>query len=291
MTTTVASTREELAAARAGLTGRVAVVMTMGALHEGHRQLIRVAREHADRVVVTVFVNPLQFGPTEDFDRYPRVLAADLEACAAESVDLVFAPSTAVMYPRGVEVAVAAGPLGDRLEGAHRPGHFDGVLTVVAKLLHLVRPDVAVFGEKDAQQLALIRAMVASLDFPVEVVAAPTAREPDGLARSSRNRYLDEAARSLALTVPKALQAAVDAANGSGDGRDPVRGAEAAATAAREVLDGEPDLLVDYVAVVDDDSWTEPGPGTVRARLLVAVRAGSTRLIDNVLLPLGTHAG
>src|SRR5947209_11092294 len=187
----VARTREELIALRAALPGRVAVVMTMGALHEGHAELMRAARRSADHVVVTVFVNPLQFGAGEDLDRYPRTWEADLQVCAHENVDVVFAPSEQEMYPHGrPTVRVAAGPVADRLEGSSRPGHFDGVLTVVSKLLHLTQPSVAVFGEKDAQQLALIRLMVRDLDLPVRVLSVPTVREPDGLALSSRNRYL-----------------------------------------------------------------------------------------------------
>jgi pantoate--beta-alanine ligase len=281
--TTVVNTRAELAAARRQLDGRVAVVMTMGALHDGHVELMRAARQAADHVVVTVFVNPLQFGVNEDFDRYPRTLDDDVRVCIREGVDLVFAPDVAEMYPNGQpEVHVSAGSLGDRLEGQHRPGHFDGVLTVVAKLLHLIRPDVAVFGAKDAQQLALIRRMVADLDLGVELLGVETVREPDGLARSSRNRYLDETDRAAALAIPKALQAAVDAA---------AEGPAAARVAAEQVLADEPALAVDYVALVDDASWLDADEQTRAARLLVAARVGTTRLIDNVVLHLGTRAG
>src|SRR5690606_5156092 len=184
------------------------VVMTMGALHEGHLALPRAARADADHVLATIFVNPLQFGPNEDFDRYPRTFVADLEVCRAAGVDVVLAPGAAEMYPEGEPaVRVHPGPLGERLEGASRPGFFHGVLTVVLKLMHLVRPDRAYFGEKDYQQLALVRRMVRDLDLPVEVVGLPTVREPDGLALSSRNRYLSPAERESALTLSRALRA------------------------------------------------------------------------------------
>ena len=186
----VAQSRAELAAARAGLTGPVSVVMTMGALHDGHAALIRSAATHGS-VIVSIFVNPLQFGPAEDFERYPRALGADLELCAEAGAALVFAPTPDAMYPAGAPlVRIDPGPGGALLEGASRPGHFAGVLTVVSKLLHLTRPDRAYFGEKDFQQLTLIRQLVTDLDLPVEIVGAPTQRDPDGLALSSRNRYL-----------------------------------------------------------------------------------------------------
>ena len=201
-------TRAELAEARAALKGTVGVVMTMGALHAGHETLLRAAREQADHVLVTIFVNPLQFGPNEDFDRYPRTLDADLEVCRRAGADLVFAPSVADMYPDGQpRVRLDPGPLGEELEGASRPGFFHGVLTVVLKLLQLTRPDLAFFGEKDYQQLTLVRRMARDLDVPVEVVGVPTVREPDGLALSSRNRYLREPERAAALSLSAALRA------------------------------------------------------------------------------------
>lgn len=268
---------------RAQVSGRTAVVMTMGALHEGHATLIREARSRADAVIVTVFLNPLQFAPGEDLDRYPKTLAADLEICTREGVELVFAPTPDVVYPTGdPRVRISAGPLGDRLEGEHRPGHFDGVLTVVGKLLHLTRPDVALYGEKDAQQLALIRGMVRDLDFPVEVVGIPTVREPDGLAMSSRNTYLSDSDRSDALSLNHALQAGRTAAAAGPDG---------VLAAARAVLDRAPGISVDYLTLVDDNTWADAGETTTSARLLVAARVGSTRLIDNVLVNLGTRAG
>lgn len=275
-TPTVVRSRDELAAARAALTGRVGVVMTMGALHDGHAQLMRAARAAADVVLVTIFVNPLQFGVGEDLDRYPRTFDADLAICAREGVTLVFAPTPDVVYPDGDPVVrVSAGALGARFEGEHRPGHLDGVVTVVAKLLHLTAPDVALFGEKDAQQLALIRRMVRDLDFPVEIVGVPTVREDDGLALSSRNTYLSEGDRRVARSLNRALQAGLDAAGS---------GVAATLAAAAAVLDAEPAVSVDYLALVDEETWEDAGPGTTKARLLVAARVGTTRLIDNVLV-------
>ena len=262
-TVVVARSRDELAAARAAMPGRVAVVMTMGALHEGHAQLVRAARASADHVVVTVFVNPLQFGAGEDLDRYPRTLEADLRLAAENGADLVFAPTPDVVYPDAPRVTVSAGPLGEVLEGASRPGHFDGVLTVVLKLLHLVRPDVALFGQKDAQQLACIRRMVRDLDVPVQVVGVPTVREADGLALSSRNRYLSPAERTSALALSRALRTG-DVALG------------------RAVLDAEPGVDVDYLERVSSDTFASDPDGDL---LVVAARVGTTRLIDNVLLP------
>ncbi|MDQ5840614.1 MAG: pantoate--beta-alanine ligase, partial [Chloroflexota bacterium] len=229
----VARTRAELKAARALLgAGDVAVVMTMGALHEGHATLIRRARSDAQHVIVTVFLNPLQFGPREDLSRYPRTVDSDMEICAREGVDLVFLPTPSVIYPEGDPgVRVSAGPLGNVLEGQSRPGHFDGVLTVVGKLLHLTGADRAYYGQKDAQQLLLIRRMARDLDFPVDVVAVPTVREADGLAMSSRNMYLTESDRETALCLSRALRAGAAAA---------VEGPSAVRRAARAVLVKEP---------------------------------------------------
>jgi pantoate--beta-alanine ligase len=260
----VASSRAELAAARADLTGTVAVVMTMGALHEGHANLLRAARKESDHVLMTLFVNPLQFGPNEDFDRYPRTFERDLEIAHGEGVDLVFAPSREEMYPNGEPaVRVNPGPLGEILEGASRPGFFHGVLTVVLKLLHLTRPDRAYFGEKDYQQLTLIRAMVRDLDLGVEIHGVPTVREPDGLALSSRNRYLSAPERERALALSRALRAGASAA------ADPL-------AAARAEL-GPVEL--DYLVLTDPS--LAPAPARGPARLLVAARVGTTRLIDN----------
>ena len=286
-TPVVVADRHELtallaAARREG--GRVALVPTMGALHDGHASLVRVARDLVGpegRVVVSIFVNPMQFGPGEDLDRYPRTFDADLDVCAREGADLVFAPPVEEVYPGGEpEVTVSPGPLGDQLEGAVRPGHFRGVLTVVAKLLGLVRPDVAVFGEKDYQQLVLVRRMVADLCLGVEVVGAETQREPDGLALSSRNRYLDPDARLRAVALPRALAAAREAEDG---------GPVPALAAARAELDGAYGIDVDYLAILDPhlgELPADPAPGTP-ARLLVAARVGGTRLLDNLPLTLG----
>lgn len=269
--------------------GPRAVVMTMGALHEGHATLIRGARRIAGedgQVVVTVFVNPLQFGPGEDLDRYPRTLEADLALAREAGADAVFAPSVAEVYPGGEpEVRVTAGAMGERLEGAHRPGHFDGVLTVVAKLLHLTAPDVALFGQKDAQQLALIRRMVRDLNFPVEIVGVPTVREGDNMALSSRNRYLSVADRASALELSRALLTGKAAA---------ALGPAAVRRAARAVLDAaataEPPVVLDYLALVDPADFTEAADDhTGEAILAVAARVGTTRLIDNMPVTFGTE--
>jgi pantoate--beta-alanine ligase len=279
--TALVTTRSELAAARDALPGRVAVVLTMGALHEGHRELMRVARADADHLIVTIFVNPLQFGPNEDYDRYPRTLDADLEICAREGVDVVFVPSVDEVYPGGEpQVTIQPGPLAKVLEGRTRPGHFRGVLTVVAKLFGLVRPEVAVFGQKDYQQLALIRRMVLDLNMGVEVVGAETVREEDGLALSSRNRYLDPDQRAQAATLSRVLRAAQDAAE---------YGAASALAAARAELRAAQGVDLDYLVVTDPDLGALPDdvpPGT-EARALIAARVGSTRLIDNMPLVLG----
>jgi pantoate--beta-alanine ligase len=281
-------TKAGFIAARAALDAGgapVVLVPTMGALHAGHRTLLRAARALAGpdgRVVVSIFVNPLQFGPGEDLDRYPRTMAEDLTMCAAEGVDLVFAPSAAEMYPGGQpEVTVEPGPAGRVFEGEFRPGFFDGVLTVVLKLLHLTRPAIVVFGAKDAQQLALVRRMVTDTDLGITVESVPTARDADGLATSSRNRYLSAAERTAALALPRALRAAQARA---------AEGATAVLAAAQAVLRAEPALAVDYVAVVDPRTFTaaRPGPGGL-ALLIAAARAGGTRLIDNV--PVVLSAG
>jgi pantoate--beta-alanine ligase len=276
----VARTRPELAAARDKLRGRVAVVMTMGALHSGHGELIRQARADADAVIVTIFLNPLQFGPGEDLAKYPRTFDDDLRLCTEQGVELVFAPGPDVVYPGGEpDVRVSAGRLGTLLEGRTRPGHFDGVLTVVAKLLHLTRPDAAYFGQKDAQQLLLIRHLVYSLDFPCEIVAVPTVRDPDGLAISSRNVYLTALDREVALVLSQALRAGLDAAP---------EGASAVRRAARAVLLAEPLAQVDYLVLVDPVTLQDlPEWHRGEALLAVAARVGPTRLIDNLPLVVG----
>ncbi len=252
---------------------RIALVPTMGALHEGHRELVRHARRApgASVTVVSIFVNPLQFGVGEDLDRYPRPLKADLEACRDEGVELVLTPAVDDVYPPGSDTTVAPGPLGAQLEGAVRPGHFAGVLTVVAKLFHVVGPDVAFFGDKDYQQLVLIKKMARDLDFPTAVVGVPTVREPDGLALSSRNAYLSADERSRAATLYRALTAGAGVS---------ARGAAAVLDTAHAVLAGEPALAVEYLELRDPQLG--PVPDTGPARLLVAARLGSTRLIDNV---------
>jgi pantoate--beta-alanine ligase len=280
VTPSVAETVADLRKHRADLPGPVALVPTMGALHEGHRRLVRAAREQAASVVVSVFVNPTQFGPGEDFDRYPRTWDADLAALAEEGADLVFHPSVDEIYPSAAAgVTVEPGPLGGVLEGSVRPGHFGGVLTVVAKLFGLVRPDLAFFGEKDYQQLTLIRAMAHELALGVEVVGVPTVREADGLALSSRNRYLDPPQRAAAVVLSRALRAGV-AAGPQGD--------DAVLAAARAELATEPSLTLDYLALTDPDLGPAPAAGA--ARLLVAARAGTTRLIDNMPVTLGALA-
>ncbi|MFT4262678.1 MAG: pantoate--beta-alanine ligase [Nocardioides sp.] len=288
--TRLAPTRAELAEhlADARASGRaVALVPTMGALHEGHASLMRLARERvgADgRVVASIFVNPLQFGPSEDLDRYPRTLDADLAVCDANGVDVAFAPSVEEVYPGGLDAEATAamttvvpGGLADILDGASRPGHFRGVLTVVAKLFGLVRPDVAVFGQKDYQQLALITRMAADLCLGIDVVGAETVREPDGLALSSRNRYLSPAEHDTALALSRALWAAQSRTS---------YGVEPARHAALEILESADGVELDYLALRAADLSelpADPAPGT-EGRILVAAKVGTTRLIDN--LPL-----
>jgi pantoate--beta-alanine ligase len=257
-----------------------ALVPTMGALHEGHRSLIRLARARAERVVVSIFVNPLQFGPGEDFARYPRPLADDLAVCEQEGVDVVFAPQPGDLYEADRQVTVSAGPLGQVLEGAARPGHFDGVLTVVLKLFHLVSPGLAVFGQKDAQQLACITRMVRDLNLDVEVLGAPIVRDADGLALSSRNAYLSPAERVLARSLSVALEKASTQSS-----------VPAARTAAYEVLDraaDDPAFALDYATLVHPGTFAEVADDhTGVATFVVAARVGRTRLIDNASLTFG----
>jgi len=291
----VANTRAELFAALEKLAGPVVLVPTMGALHDGHRALLRRARELAGpggAVVVSIFVNPLQFGPSEDLDKYPRTLDQDLATCEQEQADLVFAPSAGEMYPQPQLVMVDPGPAGETFEGEFRPGFFHGVLTVVLKLFSLVRPDIAVFGEKDAQQLSLVRAMVADFALAIVVEAVPTVRAADGLALSSRNKYLSADERAVAPALHRALAAGAAAAS---------RGPSAVLAAAQQVLDravgsGPADASprVDYLTLVEARSYR-----TVRndsdldfhgdAVLALAARLGSTRLIDNVIVRFGTE--
>jgi pantoate--beta-alanine ligase len=274
----IAEVRHILADVR-GRGARIGFVPTMGYLHEGHLSLCDVARQHADFLVLSAFVNPLQFGAGEDLDRYPRDMERDRALAAERAVDLMFAPAAAEMYPDGgAAVVVTAPALADRLCGRFRPGHFDGVLTVVAKLFNIVSPDVAVFGRKDLQQAALIRAMVRDLDFSVNVVLGPIVREADGLALSSRNIYLGAAERSAALSLGRSLQAAQDAF-AAGE-TDPAR----VTAAARQLLDRESGVRVQYVEVVDADTLDAPASAAPGHAVAVAAHVGATRLIDNHLL-------
>jgi pantoate--beta-alanine ligase len=266
-------------AARSAMTGDVALVPTMGALHEGHLALVRRARAEAGHLVVSVFVNPTQFGPGEDLDRYPRDLKGDRRLLEREGVDVVFAPTLDEMYPPGFDGWVEVrGPLTARLEGESRPRFFRGVTTVVARLFRVVRPRRAYFGEKDAQQLRVVRRMVVEQSLPVEIVAVPTVREPDGLAMSSRNAYLSPEERKAALAIPEALQAAVRM----------VQRGERDAAAVRDAIErriaAEPLAAIDYVSVADHETLDELTAIDRPALALVAARVGSTRLIDNARL-------
>ena len=263
---------------------RIGFVPTMGNLHEGHLSLVRLAKKHGDVVVVSIFVNPTQFGPNEDFAAYPRTFEADRALCEAEGVDLVFYPSVPEMYPAGASVSVAENSLSRTLCGAARPGHFDGVCTVVAKLFNVVLPHVAVFGEKDAQQLRVIRRMVRDLRFPVEIVSGPTAREPDGLARSSRNQYLTPEQRPQAVCLRRALDEA-ERRFAAGE-RDPA----ALVAAMRAVLAKSPAAKIDYVEIVDDETLQPlAGPIVRPALAALAVWVGKPRLIDNAVLVPGSE--
>ena len=275
--TRIADLRAALRDARAA-GQRIAFVPTMGFLHDGHLTLVDEARARADVVVMSIFVNPLQFGPSEDFARYPRDAGGDAAKAASRGVDVLFLPETGEMYPRPRAVEVTPLALASRWEGAVRPGHFAGVLTVVAKLFNIVQPDVAIFGQKDVQQATLVRAMVRDLDFPVQVVVSPTVREADGLALSSRNSYLSADDRRRALVLSRALRA-VQRAYDDGE-----REAAALDWLGRGVLSEEPDVRLDYLAIMDPDTL-EPAErareGTIVA---LAARVGQTRLIDNVIL-------
>jgi pantoate--beta-alanine ligase len=261
---------------------RVAIVPTMGALHDGHMSLIRAARAHADRIVASIFVNPTQFGPNEDFDAYPRTEEADVTLLRAEGVDILWAPGVAEMYPAGFATGVHVAGISELLDGAARPGHFDGVATVVSKLLGQVRPDIALFGEKDYQQLAIIRRLVIDLNLQVEIVGVPTARAEDGLALSSRNAYLTAEERAAAAVLPRALQAAAQAI---GEGQD----IAATLAAAEKAIRSAGFSSIDYFTLCDKTTL-EPLEALDRpGRLLVAARIGlnrtngfTTRLIDNI---------
>ena len=274
---TIADARAAIATAR-GEGRRVGFVPTMGFLHDGHLSLVDEARRRADFVVMSIFVNPLQFAPTEDLSRYPRDPDGDAAKARARGVALLFTPGEAEMYPRERRVEVVPRALHARWEGAVRPGHFAGVLTVVTKLFNVVTPDVAVFGQKDVQQATLVRALVADLNLPIEIVVAPTTRESDGLAMSSRNSYLSADERRRATVLSRALYAA----------RDAFRGGEARVAtlerAARSILDAEPAVAVDYFAIVDGETLEPVTTARGGAVALVAARVGRTRLIDNLVL-------
>lgn len=263
---------------------RVGFVPTMGALHDGHLKLVRTARAENDVALVSIFVNPLQFGPNEDFTRYPRDLDGDLAKLATVGCDAVFTTDAASMYPRGFATYVVNDALTDRFEGSVRPGHFRGVLTVVAKLFHLVRPAVAYFGQKDAQQALLIRRMVADLDFPLQVSVQPTVREPDGLARSSRNVFLSQEGRTRGLALSRGLKAAA-ARFAAGE-----RSAAALIATARGELEATAGVGVDYVALVHADTLEDVRQADARALMLVAARVDGVRLLDNALLSAPTEA-
>jgi len=269
-------TRAEHAAGR-----RIGLVPTMGFLHDGHLALVDEARRRADSVVLSIFVNPLQFGPAEDLTRYPRDLPRDRALTSSRGVDLIFVPETSAMYPPGSEVRVMPGSIAARWEGAARPGHFSGVLTVVAKLFHLVEPDVACFGQKDIQQLTLIKRMVHDLDWPLEIVMVKTVRENDGLALSSRNAYLDPADRQRAVVLSRALQAAHEAWR-AGATRPPDLEARM-----RQELQREPAVAAEYIAMVDPERLAPVETVDALTIIAVAARVGGTRLIDNIALGEG----
>jgi pantoate--beta-alanine ligase len=275
--TAIAALRVHLARERAA--GRtVALVATMGYLHAGHLRLVDAARQSADVVVLSAFVNPLQFGPNDDFGRYPRDASRDRDLAAGQGVDALFTPSADEMYSGGSDLRITAGDIGSRLEGITRPGHFDGVLTVVAKLFNIVSPDVTCFGQKDIQQVTLVRRMIRELNFPVRLVVVAIEREADGLAMSSRNVYLTATERAAALALSRALREA-DAVWRSGE-----RDATELRRALHHVLDQEPGVAMDYLAIVDPDQLqpvSRAVPGVVVA---LAARVGKTRLIDNLIL-------
>jgi pantoate--beta-alanine ligase len=255
--------------------GTIALVPTMGALHDGHMALVECAKQHADHVVVSIFVNPKQFGPTEDFAAYPRPIEVDAALLAEAGVAVLWNPDVAAMYPDGYATTVSVAGLDNRLCGAARPGHFDGVCTVVTKLFNQVRPDVAVFGEKDWQQLAIIRRFTRDLDLGIDIIGLPTQREADGLARSSRNAYLSAEERAAAVAIPQTLWACADALL-SGQSFDQVR------ENALLSLQAAGFHAVDYVSLIDQDTLVDINQITENARLLVAARIGKTRLIDNL---------
>lgn len=264
--------------------GTIALVPTMGALHAGHLSLIKAARTACDVVVVSLFVNPKQFGPNEDYERYPRTLDADLKLLEQERVNFAFVPETTEMYPEGhAQTFVEVPCIGNRLDGASRPGHFRGVATVVAKLFHITSPDIAFFGQKDAAQVAVLRAMVGDLNFPLKLVICPTVREADGLAMSSRNRYLTTGERTQSLALYRALSKAHDQVHRG------IRDARELRNTMMRVMQNEPSTRIEYVEVVDPDTLLQIEDVSEGALLAIAARIGETRLIDNVLLPPSTR--
>ncbi|MEP6571870.1 MAG: pantoate--beta-alanine ligase [Gemmatimonadota bacterium] len=265
--------RRERAAGR-----RIGFVPTMGALHEGHLTLVDEARRRADAIVMSVFVNPLQFGTGEDFERYPRDPARDRALAEGRGVDLLFFPSVDAMYPPGAETRVVPGAVAERWEGSFRPGHFVGVLTVVAKLFHLVEPDIACFGQKDIQQATLVQRMVRDLDWPIDIVIAPTVREADGLALSSRNAYLSAEERTAAMSISAGLGRALSG------WRSGERSAETLAELVREQMEVFPTVTPEYIAVVDPEQLSPVVTAYPRTIIAVAARVGGTRLLDNVIL-------
>lgn len=299
---TLTHTRDQLAEALARLPGTKALVMTMGALHAGHLQLVREAHALADHVIVTIFVNPTQFAPGEDFDAYPRTLEADMDALETVGADLVWAPSPQDVYPTPATVSIDPGPVARVLEGKMRPTHFAGVALVCTKVVNLVRPDVALYGQKDAQQLAVLRTVFSQLDIPVRVHAVPIVRDRDGVALSSRNQYLSDDERIRARTLSRALRRGAEAAEA---------GAQPAEIIAqcRSVIDAEGGIELDYIALVDANTFevlagtdgVAIGEGacapaissehTRQGRILIAARVGSTRLIDNMEVPLRDASG
>lgn len=287
-TPTVVTTRAELKAILENQRDQhprqfIGLVMTMGALHAGHLSLVEEARKHSDYIVVSIFVNPTQFAPHEDFDAYPRQLDKDVELLATVGADLVFAPAASEIYPFGqARVTINPGPTAAVLEGKTRPTHFAGVLQVVHKVINLVRPNVAVFGQKDAQQLALIRQMVADLDMSVTIVGAPIIRAEDGLALSSRNAYLSEGERQLALSLSRALAAGAAVAAAGGGRTDILEAAETVISQASAAVDSPLTLVLDYIALVDPVTFEAVSHGA--AVLAIAAKVGSTRLIDNYLV-------
>jgi pantoate--beta-alanine ligase len=259
--------------------GRLGFVPTMGALHQGHLSLVRAAKASCDVVAASIFVNPKQFGPNEDFGTYPRAFERDQSLLENEGVDLLFAPTVEEMYPPGAVTWVTVDELSDKLDGRSRPGHFRGVTTVVSKLFHIVEPNAAFFGQKDAAQVAILRRMVRDLNFPVEIVACPIVREPDGLAMSSRNAYLDSQQRKQASVLYRALMRARKLTD------EGERNAEKLLATAREQLASEPLMRLDYLEMVDPDSLNAVEEVSRPSLMVVAAFVGTTRLIDNIMLP------